>query len=68
MPRYILNKNAQSNGDREVHEVGCGHAPDKVNQIDLGTHATCKGAMQAAAKHTDDADGCYYCCNDCHSS
>lgn len=68
MPRFILNKNEQSNGDREVHEVGCSHAPDKANQIDLGVHATCKGALLAARKITKNADGCYYCCNDCHKS
>ncbi len=27
MPNYHVNKNAQSNGDHEVHENGCGHHP-----------------------------------------
>lgn len=68
MAMYVLNKNAQANGDQEVHVVGCAHGPDKDNQISLGSHVTCKGAMQEAAKHTKHADGCFYCCNACHKS
>jgi hypothetical protein len=41
MPYYIINKNAQSNGDHEVHEKGanCQHMPNIENQIDLGWHS-----------------------------
>lgn len=45
MPRFIINHNAQPNGDHEVHNTstGCSYMPAPENQIDLGTHVTCHG-------------------------
>ena len=72
MPNFIINKNTQSNGDREVHNTtdGCSHMPDSENQISLGYHSSCHGAVaEAKARWPDDKiDGCHYCCNDCHTS
>jgi len=72
MPYYIINKNAQSNGDHEVHEKNssCHHMPDKENQIDLGWHSSCHGAVAEAKRKWPEhkIDGCYYCCNECHTS
>lgn len=72
MPNYIINKNAQSNGDHEVHEQGstCQHMPNTGNQIDLGWHTSCHGAVAEAKRRWPDhrINGCYYCCNDCHTS
>lgn len=47
MPRFIINKNAQSNGDHEVHNAttGCAYMPNTENQIDLGSHTDCHGAV-----------------------
>ncbi len=67
MPYYLVNRNAQPTGEHEVHESNCGHMPDLLNRQDLGFHGTCKGAVQAAKSYYDNVDGCYYCCNDCHS-
>ncbi len=72
MPNYIINKNAQSNGDHEVHEKGsnCPHMPDLENQIDLGWHSSCHGAVAEAKRRWPNhkIDGCYYCSNACHTS
>ncbi|MBI1674324.1 hypothetical protein [Shewanella sp. DW31] len=72
MSNYIINKNAQSNGDHEVHNTttGCSYMPNAENQIDLGSHLTCSGAVLAARKTWPEAkiNGCYYCCNPCHTS
>lgn len=72
MPRYVINKNAQSNGDHEVHQVnsGCSHMPLAQNQIDLGTHLSCARAVSEAKRRYPNVriNGCYYCCNDCHTS
>lgn len=68
MPYYHVNKNAQSNsGDHEVHENGCGHRPNPENRLDLGYHSDCHGAVREAKKTYATANGCYYCCNACHT-
>lgn len=72
MPRFILNQNQQANGDHEIHNAttGCSHMPALANQIDLGTHATCDGAVLEAKRRYPSAkiDGCAYCCPSCHTS
>lgn len=72
MQRFVINSNQQPNGDHEVHNLttGCSFMPAPQNQIDLGIHATCHGAVLEARsrwpKHR--INGCYYCCNACHTS
>jgi len=72
MARFIINKNAQDNGDHEVHNAttGCAHMPNSENQIDLGNHSSCHGAVADAKSRWPDnrINGCYYCCNPCHTS
>lgn len=72
MARFIINKNAQRNGDHEVHNAstGCSYMPAAGNQIDLGDHASCHGAVAAAKKTwpNNQINGCYYCCSACHTS
>lgn len=72
MPAFIINKNAQSNGDHEVHNTstGCHYMPRPENQIDLGNHPTCHGAVTLAKRQWPNAriNGCYYCCNACHTT
>lgn len=69
MPNFIVNKNEQSNGDHEVHDKtnGCTYMPALVNQKDLGWHASCHGAVSEAKKTYPNSNGCYYCCNACHT-
>ena len=70
MPTFIVNKNTQSNGDHEVHNKTTGrtYMPDISNQMHLGIHASCHGAVAEARKTYRTANGCYYCCNPCHTS
>lgn len=72
MARFIINRNAQPNGDHEVHNAttGCTFMPAPENQIDLGTHASCHGAVSLAKQRCpgNRINGCYYCCNACHAS
>jgi len=66
--RYYVNKNAQSNGDHEVHVTGCSWMPDSINCISLGEHETCRTAVTKAKEYYSQSNGCYYCCNACHTS
>ena len=50
MTRYYVNKNAQSNGDHEVHKTGCTFMPDPVNKLYLGDFTTCAPAIREAKK------------------
>jgi hypothetical protein len=72
MPIFILNKNQQSNGDHEVHNAstGCKYMPRPENQIELGQHLSCHGAVAYARQKWRDAriNGCYYCSNPCHTT
>lgn len=65
--RYYVNKNAQSKGEHEVHTGSCSYLPDADNRIYLGDFSNCKEAVKEARKYYDNVDGCYYCCNDCHT-
>lgn len=72
MPKFVINKNQQNNGDHEVHNVttGCSFMPNPENQIDLGYHNNCKEAVTNAKSKwpSDRINGCYYCCPTCHTS
>ena len=72
MQRYIININAQNNGDHEVHNftAGCSFMPNNENQIDLGWHPNCQSAVAEAKRRwpTHRINGCYYCANTCHTS
>lgn len=68
MPKYYVNENAQSNGDHEVHTEDCSFLPDVQNRKYLGTYTNCKVAVKEAKNHFVSADGCYFCCKECHTS
>lgn len=72
MPQFIINSNAQANGDHEVHNSssGCNYMPRPENQVNLGSHNSCKEAVASAKKQWPQhrINGCYYCCNPCHTS
>ena len=68
MARYYVNKNAQANGDHEVHTTGCSFMPDEENRIYLGDFARCAPAVKKAKETYSQSDGCYYCSNACHTS
>lgn len=68
MARYYVNRNAQSNGDHEVHQLGCSFMPDDDNRIYLGDFNSCGPAVSEAKRHYRQSNGCYYCANACHTS
>jgi len=68
MDYYYVNENAQNNGDHEVHKSNCSYLPDAKNLKGLGYFANCTDAVKEAKKTYSQSDGCYYCCNACHTS
>jgi hypothetical protein len=70
MPSFCVNKNAQANGDHEVHDLSadCSFEPTVANQQALGNFASCDGAVKAARDYYDQVNGCYYCAYACHTT
>lgn len=71
MANYIVNRNAQANGDHEVHnrDVAADCLPLSSNQQALGSHYSCESAVRAArAAGYQQSNGCYYCAYSCHTS
>lgn len=64
--RYYVNKNAQQNGDHEVHRSYCGWLPDAANRLDLGECSTPQEALRVARLYYNQVDGCAYCCPEIH--
>lgn len=72
MPNYIVNKNAQSNGDNEVHVTprsSCTSPryPEEHNQVELGFFISCEGAVTEAKNKGYNANGCWYCSRPCNT-
>lgn len=67
MALYYVNKNAQPNGDHEVHKQGCSFMPADENRKYLGSFSNCRDAVREATKHYSQVNGCYYCSYDCHT-
>lgn len=69
---FVLNKTQQANGDHEVHDLtgGCQYMPAPYNQINLGQHQSCISAVALAKQQFPQSriNGCYYCCNNCHTT
>jgi hypothetical protein len=71
MPSYCVNKNAQNNGDHEVHDLtlgACIRLPESHNRLNLGYHINCQSAVREAKNFYRQSNGCYYCCPSCHTS
>lgn len=68
MDAYYVNKNAQDNGDHEVHKINCEWLPDTSNRLYLGQFSNCQDAVKEAKKHYPKSNGCFYCSRDCHTS
>ena len=68
MAIYYVNKNAQSNGDHEVHKSGCEYMPSIENRLYLGDFINCHEAVREAKKHYSQSNGCYYCSYECHTT
>lgn len=68
MANYYVNKNAQTNGDHEVHVSGCSYMPTTENRQYLGNFQNCQGAVIEAKKYYRKSNGCYYCSYSCHTT
>jgi hypothetical protein len=68
MERYYVNNTPQTNGDHEVHKNGCPWLDLANSTTDLGLHYSCHSAVTKAKLIYFKADGCYHCCNECHTS
>lgn len=68
MADYYVNKQAQDNGDHEVHKSGCSWMPAAENRVHLGSFSNCRDAVRKAKTIYSQSDGCYYCCTECHTS
>ncbi len=66
--RFYVNKNAQNNGDHEVHRATCSWLPTPENRQYLGEFWTSQEAVREAKKYYYRANGCYYCCPESHTS
>lgn len=66
--RYYVNKNAQSNGDHEVHEANCSWLPTAENRLDLGDFTSSHQAVKEAKRYYPQSNGCAYCCPESHTS
>ncbi|MCP2264716.1 hypothetical protein APR03_002054 [Promicromonospora thailandica] len=70
MPNYCVNKNAQSNGDYEVHDLASTRRclPSPSNRLNLGYFASCSGAVaEAKRRGYRMANGCAHCVPACHT-
>ena len=65
--RYYVNRNAQPNGDHEVHTLTCTHGPLEANRLYVGEYMSCGPAVAEAKRHYRRSNGCYYCSNPCHT-
>ena len=67
MTKYYVNMNAQTTGEHEVHTASCSWLPAPENRKYLGEFLICSQATSEAKKHYNNVDGCFYCCNACHT-
>lgn len=71
MPNYCVNRQAQVNGDHEVHDLTpgvCFRLPNPENRVDLGYHPNCQSAVRQAKNSFWQSNGCVHCCRACHTS
>jgi hypothetical protein len=68
MALYYVNKQAQSNGDHEVHASSCSHLPNVQNKHYLGPFDRCQDAVKEAKKVYPKSNGCYWCSTTCHTT
>ncbi len=67
MAFYYVNKNAQENGDHEVHKWGCEWMPIEENRIYLGEFDSCSPAVREARTYYEQSNGCTHCSSACHT-
>jgi hypothetical protein len=68
MALYYVNKQAQANGDHEVHESSCSYLPSEQNKRSLGSFNNCQDAVKESKKVYAQSNGCYWCSKSCHTT
>lgn len=68
MEAYYVNRQAQYNGDHEVHKSTCSYMPSSSNALYLGMFSNCHDAVKEAKKHYAKSNGCKFCCLPCHTT
>lgn len=68
MARYYVSKNAYSNGEHEIHSDVCLIKLQPENRIYLDDYESCDQAVMQAKLSYHKANGCLYCCTQCHTS
>lgn len=66
--KYYVNKNAQTNGDHEVHNENCRYLHSIENRKYLGEFSNCSDAVKEAKKTYPKSNGCKTCSISCHTS
>jgi len=64
---YLVNIHPQENGDHEVHNEDCKRLPEPGHRKYLGDFYSCEEAVREAKKYFSQSDGCYWCCEGCHT-
>lgn len=68
MKKYYVNKNAQTNGDHEVHTDECYYYAFILNAEFLGYYYSCDEAVKEAKRRGYNANGCKTCSSTCHTT
>ena len=63
MLRYFVNRNAQRDGDHEVHAETCSWLMLAMRKVDLGVHASCQEAVEKARQTYPRSRECCWCSN-----
>ncbi len=66
MAYYYVNKNAQPNGEHEIHNGVCPWLPPVRNIFYLGEYNSCFEALEVATQHYNQVNGCVHCSELCH--
>lgn len=65
MDKYYVNNKSQTTGEHEVHKSTCTYLPSDRKY--LGEYLSCHDAVREAKKTYPKSDGCFHCCNECHT-
>ena len=68
MKAYYVNKQAQANGDHEVHREDCHYLPSPANKQYLGVFNSCEEAVKVAKRTFPRSNGCIHCSENCHTT
>ncbi|EHF3470693.1 TPA: hypothetical protein SMP82_001354 [Proteus mirabilis] len=64
---YYINTLIDDKGYYVIHQYGCEHMPITLNRMFLGNFYDCFSAMRVAIEYSyPKANGCYWCCRECH--